>query len=164
MAAWRDEKSHVTSTDAAAAASRGSLRFQTRLLRRAPGRGGGGTRVNTIGTAQKLCSFFFFFIPVHAVPAQQTLRIVLILMPVLIFHFGGAERGSLVPAFTNYSTDSWRGLLAGRSQMRNSSAVQTPPLIDQQQHQCASRHLCRKTCAYRPPFLRSSCAATIMGL
>lgn len=141
MAAWGDEKSHVTRSDAAAVASRCSPRFQTRLTRRAPRRG--GTRVNTIGAEQKLCPFF--------PPAQPVLGIVLILMPLLIFHFGGAERGGLVPALTNNSTDSWRALLARRSQTRKSSAVQTSTLIDQQQRLYESRHLCSEAANVRRP-------------
>lgn len=78
----------MTRSDAAAAASRRSLRFQTRLTRRAPRHG--GTGVNTIRAEQKLC---LPPPPVHGGPAQPVLGIVLILMPLLIFHFAGAERG-----------------------------------------------------------------------
>lgn len=129
-----------------------------------------GTRVNTIGAEQKLCPFFVHFSKqADGVAALQMRSIVLILMPVLIFHFSGAERGSLIPAFTNKSsTDSWRGLPTRRSQMRKSSAVQTSPLIDHQHHLlCTSRHLCSEAANLRlprSPFLRSPCIVTIMGL
>lgn len=167
MAAWGDEKSHVTCSDAAAVAPRCSLHFQTRLMRRAPRHGG---QESTQLEQNRSCPFFVHFSKqADGVAALQMRSIVLILMPVLIFHFSGAERGSLIPAFTNKSsTDSWRGLPTRRSQMRKSSAAQTSPLIDHQHHLlCTSRHLCSEAANLRlprSPFLRSPCIVTIMGL
>lgn len=171
MAAWGDEKSHVRRWDAAAAASRCSLHFQTRLMRRAPRHGGQESTQSEQNGSRVL--FFVRFskraVHVDGAAAQQMLCVVLILMPVLIFHFSGAERGSLIPAFTNNSsTDSWRGLPTRRSQMRKSSALRTSTLIDQQHHHlCERRHLCSEAATLRrprSPFRRSPCIETIMGL
>lgn len=126
MAAWRDEKNHVTRADIVALTSCCSLPFQTQLTRREWRQGAAwATRVSTIIQNRSRVPFFtttkslFSLMTYLHVFLLKLLSHVLALMAVFIFHSNGAEYCSFTSVFiNNSSTTFWINLLTRRIQMR----------------------------------------------